>query len=390
MTTIELILTGMAFGGDAIGRHEGQAIFVPFGIPGERVRVRITQNKGRFARAEIVDVLEPSPHRQLAPCPHYGRCGGCHFQHIDIEKQSALKQQIVKDQLERIGGIKDAVVHPTLLSPEPYHYRSHVTFHINRANQPSFVALDDERRLIPVQTCLLMRPELAEFFSHLRVPEQAKRLRLQVGSTGHAQAFVMDSADADNDSGTARAPETTFTYTIKQYEFRCTAGSFFQVNLPQAEALVDTVLKQLKLQGTETVLDLYSGVGLFTAFLAESVVAVHSVESASLSVADAKHNLSAFSNITIHEGTAESVLPTLQGSFDAAVIDPPRTGMHPTAREALVRLRPERIVYVSCDPATLARDAKPFAQAGYSLQEAQPVDMFPQTYHIETVALFSR
>jgi len=263
MTLIELTLTGIAFGGDSIGRHEGKAYFVPFGIPGERVRIRVTQNKGRFARGYIVDILEPSPHRQPAPCPHYGRCGGCHFQHMDIETQLLHKQQIVKDQLARIGGISGAVVHPTLRSPQNDHYRSHVTFHVDRFRQPAFVSAGDERQLLPIQTCLLMRTELADIFSQLSISEYAKRLRLQVGSTGNAQAFAMESGTSDDDPGRTIGSETVFHYTIKRHDFRCTAGSFFQVNIPQAEALVGYVLNRLELSGTETVLDLYSGVGLF-------------------------------------------------------------------------------------------------------------------------------
>jgi 23S rRNA (uracil1939-C5)-methyltransferase len=179
-------------------------------------------------------------------------------------------------------------------------------------------------------------------------------------------------------------------YTIKEHTFRVTAGGFFQVNLPQTEVLVDLVLERLNLQGNESVLDLYSGVGLFTAFLAERAALVTSVESYPPAVTDADVNLANFENVDLIEGNVEDVLGDLIKSeserYDAAVVDPPRTGLEVEALDALAALAPQTIVYVSCDPATLARDAKRLAAKGYRLLDVQPVDMFPQTYHIECAA----
>jgi len=175
-------------------------------------------------------------------------------------------------------------------------------------------------------------------------------------------------------------------YMVRGRGFRVTAGGFFQVNPPQAETLVEQVLSRLDLQGSESVLDLYSGVGLFTAFLAERAALVTAVEAYSWAVDDADENLAEFDNVELVEGDVEQVLPELKGPFDVVVVDPPRTGMETAALDALAILAPAKIVYVSCDPATFARDAKRLANKGYRLHNVQPVDMFPQTWHIELVA----
>ena len=178
-------------------------------------------------------------------------------------------------------------------------------------------------------------------------------------------------------------------YTIKNRTFRCSAGSFFQVNLAQAEKLVDLILERLNLKGHEHILDLYSGVGLFTAFLASQAKQVSAVELFPPAVEDAQVNLDDYTNIELYVGKIESVLPRLDHNYEAAVVDPPRTGMDTPALDALIDLQPRQIVYVSCDPATLARDAKRLTASGYILRDVQPVDMFPQTYHIECVAHFT-
>jgi 23S rRNA (uracil1939-C5)-methyltransferase len=178
-------------------------------------------------------------------------------------------------------------------------------------------------------------------------------------------------------------------YKLLDRTFRCSSGSFFQVNLPQAAKLVELALERLNLKGNEHVLDLYSGVGLFTAFIAAAAGHVSGVESFAPAVEDAVHNLNDYTNIDLYVDTIEAALPEILVAVDAAVVDPPRAGMDAAALEALVAKQPQQIVYVSCDPATLARDAKRLVAAGYTLRDVQPVDMFPQTYHIESVAHFT-
>ncbi|CAG0975791.1 23S rRNA (uracil-C(5))-methyltransferase RlmCD [Anaerolineae bacterium] len=391
---IEFEITGMAHGGSAIGRHEGKAIFVPYAIVGEIIAARIVEDKGNFARGELVEVLTPSENRVESPCPHFGVCGGCHWQHIRYEAQLEFKRQIVSDQLARIGGIKDAVVHPTIGSHNEWQYRSHVNFHRTLDGQLGFVTTDD-RTVMTINECHIIRPELVslfEQFKHKRLKPEQKRVRLQVGSQS-TETLAATNVDDETGSDETRTIMGTGKVhdTIKDHIFEVSAGSFFQVNLPQAETLVNLVLERLALQGSEHVLDLYSGVGLFSAFLAPEARKVTTIESYPPALADARVNLAKFSNIKVMQGTAEQLLTRfLQGHFDAAVIDPPRAGMKPAALDELIKCKPRKLVYVSCDPATLARDAKKLVGAGYRLVDVQPVDMFPQTYHIESVASFTR
>lgn len=414
--TITLDLTNIAHGGSAIGRYEGRAIFVPYGIPGERVEVQIVQDKGRFAIAEIVEVLEEAPYRVEPPCPYFGQggCGGCQFQMIDYAKQLEFKQQIVRDQITRLGGIADAVVHPTLPSPSPYHYRSHATFHATHDGKLGFISTN-HRTILPIDECLLLAPELETAFEDAQGDNftPGARIRFQVGSDAQPIDFAMGTITDDvaeplpeqpnrhnprqNKQRPAPRPQLQpdfdagyVEYTLLDRTFRCSSGSFFQVNLPQAAKLVELVLERLNLQGDEHVLDLYSGVGLFTAFIAASAAHVSGVESFAPAVDDAVHNLNDYTNIDLYVDKIEAALPEILVAVDAAVVDPPRAGMDTAALEALVTKQPRQIVYVSCDPATLARDAKRLVEAGYTLRDVQPVDMFPQTYHIECVAHFTR
>ncbi|HEX2906958.1 MAG TPA: class I SAM-dependent RNA methyltransferase [Phototrophicaceae bacterium] len=382
----ELELTGMAYGGSAVGRHEGRAIFVPYVLPGERIRARIKQDKKRFALAEAVKLLGVAADRVEPRCPHFGPglCGGCHWQHIAYPAQLLFKQQIVADQLRRIGGLAEVVVQPTIPSPDPWNYRSHVTFQTTPAGRLGFVR-EDNAAVLALRECHLIRPELLDLFNqHNRnVPENTARLRFQVGTDGAEHLAAITTPD-EQMFGPVSA-NTMVHYTIREHTFQVTAGSFFQVNLPQAETLVNLVLDRLGLTGTERVLDLYSGVGLFTAFLAEQAAQVTAVESYPPAITDAEQNLAAFTNVELVEGAVETVLAALEGDYAAAVLDPPRAGVDAQALAALIKLAPQTIIYVSCDPSTLARDVKMLTQNGYEVLEVQPVDMFPQTYHIETV-----
>jgi len=406
----ELDLTRMAHGGSALGQHEGRTIFVPYAIPGEQITARITTDKGRFAYAEGVMLLTPSEARVVPRCPHFGpgRCGGCHWQHIDYPAQLEFKRQVIADQMERIGGFRDLTVYPTIPSPDAWQYRSHVTMHVDDEGRLGYIATDNQH-VLPIEECHIIRPELLDLFYALELEGIAnlERVRLQVGSDGNERMIVLSTVDDEPPEIESDLPASInfltsdneplnligslhVHYTIKGRTFRVTAGGFFQVNLPLAEVLVDLVLERLNLQGNESVIDLYAGVGLFTAFLAERAAMVTSVESYPPAVTDADANLADFENVDLIEGAVEDVLPELEGPFDAIVLDPPRTGVEPQALDAIAALSPQKIVYVACDPATLARDAKRLASKGYRLLHVQPVDMFPQTFHIEAVAAFER
>jgi 23S rRNA (uracil1939-C5)-methyltransferase len=395
---LQLDLTGVAHQGMAVGRDEGRAVFVPFGVPRERITARITQDKGRYAFAEVVEVLNPSHERVMPRCKHFFICGGCHWQHVDYAAQLRYKQQVVYDQMARIGGFREAIVHPTIASPDPWAYRTHATFHAADDGRLGFVALDG-RTTLPIDECHIIRSPLVEMFETLK-PERfspGERVRLQVGSDEReritARIQPTDGTPDPSQQSESGEPERAASgevvhYRIKGQVFQVTAGGFFQVNLRQAETLVDLALERLELNSGIRALDLYSGVGLFTRFIAENAAHVTAIELYPPAVADAQVNLADMPNVELVEGAIERVLPRVKGKFSAVVIDPPRAGMKPAALEALIQRRPRHIVYVSCEPSTLARDAKRLASAGYTLLDVQPVDMFPQTYHVESVAAF--
>lgn len=409
MNTFELDLDTMAHGGAAMGRHEGRVIFVPYAIPGERVRVRITEDKDRFAYAEPVEVLTSSPDREEPPCPHFGvgLCGGCQWQHIAYPAQLAFKQAVMADQLQRVGKIDNPPVRPTLPAPSPWGYRAHMTFTASAEGKLGFWSANRER-LIPIETCYILHPDLMALFGQLDLDApEITRVRFQIGSDPNDAMLVLETEDdlppeialdlplsvnfllSDNEPVNLIGSTCTI-YDILERRFRVTAGGFFQANPPVAEMLVQEVLDRLDLRGEETVLDLYSGVGLFTAFLAEQAGLVISVESYPPAATDAEVNLAGCDNVDIVEGSVESVLPDVAGPIDAAVVDPPRTGLGVDVVDELARLAPPTLIYVSCDPATLARDSARLIKKGYRLLDLQPVDMFPQTFHIEAVALFGR
>ena len=406
-TDFTLQLTAITHGGAALGRHEGRVIFVPYALPGETVRVEITEDKGRFAFARLAEVLEPSPDRIAPPCPYFGPtgCGGCQWQHVDYQAQLRLKAEIVADQLTRIGKIADPSVRPTLPDGSGWAYRNHAQFHPASAGDLGFQAAASHN-VIAIEECPILHPLLADLYATLDLDfEGLLRLSLRAGAATGDRMLVFEMVEDLPPSLEIDLPVSCvlllsdgrhanlighnhITETVAGHTYRISAPSFFQVNTPQAAQLVRLVLEYLDLQGDETVLDAYCGVGLFTTHLAEHAGLVVGVELAPAAVADLLENTAGFDNVEVIEGPVEAVLPDLDIPLDAAIVDPPRAGVDRFALDALVASRPARLVYVSCDPATLARDAKRLAHAGYRLVEVQPVDMFPQTYHVESVALF--
>jgi 23S rRNA (uracil1939-C5)-methyltransferase len=396
----------MGHGGDAIGRHEGRVVFVPYTMPGERVRVEVTEEHKRYARARLVDVLEPVAARVEPPCPYFGpdACGGCQFQHITYPVQVQLKGRIVIDQLERIGKFEDPPVLEPIADPSGWQYRNHSRFRTTALGEPGFYT-GGSHDVIAVDDCLIMHTLLRQLYRSMDIQQpNIEQLEIRAGTQTEDLMIVLQTYDEEPPSLKLDFPasvvqvrhDTTptplvgldyITESIHEREFRISATSFYQVNTRQAERLVDLVLGALDLAPDEDVLDAFCGIGMFTVFLAEQAGLVTGIERNPDAIDDALHNLEAFDNVTLLEGTVEEALPNVEGQLDAAVLDPPRTGLEPTTVDALVAHGPTRIAYVSCDPATLARDVKRLVRQGYELAWVQPVDMFPQTYHIENVAL---
>ncbi|MFQ5593974.1 MAG: 23S rRNA (uracil(1939)-C(5))-methyltransferase RlmD [Anaerolineae bacterium] len=417
---ITLDLTDMAHGGAALGRHEGKVIFVDGGLPGETVRAVIVEDRKRYARARLVELVEPATDRVSSPpCPHFGDpharfgvrsmvaagqfCGGCQWQHVSYAAQLRYKQAIVADQLRRIGRVDEPVVRPTLGMDHPWQYRNNAQLRLDSEGALGFVGIDG-RTVVPLEVCHIIHPLLMELYEQLELDFPAlETVSLRAGINTGDQMVILETADDEVPAleiditgscvmqlsdGTAMslAGSTSLQEELLGHRFQISAGSFFQVNTEMAGRLVQVVCDYLDPRGYETLLDLYCGVGTFGISLADEVGEVIGVEENPVAVDDAVVNSEALDNARFYEGPVEEALPVIDESVDMVVLDPPRNGVEPEALEALARLMPARIAYVSCDPATLARDVRRLVEAGYHLVETQPVDLFPQTYHIESVA----
>ncbi|RMH01438.1 MAG: class I SAM-dependent RNA methyltransferase [Chloroflexi bacterium] len=405
MDELVIKLTKMAHGGTAMGRDKnGRSIFVPFALPGERVRVRLLDEKSNYSRAELIEILTPSSKRIEPRCPHFGICGGCHFQHMDYETQLATKRTITHDQLQRIGGFRRTSVQPTLPNPQPWAYRMDVTLSPVGDGKLGFWS-PTRRQVIPIDICHIIHPRLLELWQDidLDLPE-LRKLTLRIGSDEEllialeVEGVEPPSLEADFPvsvaivlpDGTAASlvGDTYIVRTVKDRDFRVSPGCYFQPSVAGVDVLVDTVLELTALSGRERVLELYTGVGMLTAFLAEQAAEVTGIEVNSDAVQDLATNLEETDNVALYEGLVEDVLPLLTLQPDVAVVNPPAGGMSEEALRALVACRPVRLVYVSADVATLARDGRFLSQAGYRPTHIQPIDLAPQTYQIDVVSLW--
>lgn len=411
----EVTLTTLTYGGDALGRlPDGQAVFVPFALPGEKVRIRVLESRRGHARAALVDVLEPSPGRVVPRCLHFGTCGGCHYQHMSYAAQLEAKREILRDQLERIGKIDAPVVRDPVPSPVEWNYRNHIQFHLTSAGRPGYfrhpaAAGPDggpglaELAVLAITECHLPEEPLNDLWPELEFEPGAgiERVSLRAGDD---LMLILESQDPDppeaeieagisvvhlfEENPVVLAGTASLHMEVAGRSFQVSAGSFFQVNTRMAARMVEHVLERLP-ASLGTMLDLYCGVGLFSAFLAPRCARLIGVESSSSACEDFAVNLDEFENVELYEAPAETVLPHLRVKLDAALVDPPRAGLHRLALDALLTLRPERLIYVSCDPSTLARDSRRLIEGGYDLVEVTPFDLFPQTYHIESISLFN-
>jgi len=404
MNELQVHVSGMAHGGDALARHEGKVIFVPYALPGEEVVVELAEERASYSRARLVEVLSPSPDRVEPRCRHYGTCGGCQWQHISYERQSALKEEVLRSQLKRIAHLPNVPVRHTLAASDPWCYRNHVQLHLDDEGRMGFMGTDGSS-VVPITECHIMHTLLWDVFAGLEIDfPELERVSLRAGIATGQQLVVLESAGSQAPAIEVDVPVscvlslgdgTPVTYVGNGYvtekigsrSLRVSATSFFQANTSQTERLVRTVEEYLDPQGHECLLDLYCGVGTLGLALADRVAEVIGVESNEAAMEDADFNAEGMTNVTLLEGSVEQVLPSIEQSIDLVILDPPRQGASKRCLDALGTLSAPRVIYVSCDPATLARDVGRLGQSGYQLVEVQPVDMFPQTYHVEAVAL---
>jgi 23S rRNA (uracil1939-C5)-methyltransferase len=407
---IEVDLDHVAHGGEIIGRIDGQVVFVPYALPGERARARVFTSKRDFARGELVEVLRPAPGRVEPRCPYFGTCGGCSWQHADYAVQLDLKRGVLVDQLRRIGGIADAeeLVRLPIGMVDPWRYRNHVRFTLGRKYGDVGYTYRESHRLLRIDHCDIAHPAINEVLAVIQrrcAGLKAHQIAVRYGSnTGDLLVSPKLPMISELDTG-----QGVLTEQVLDRTFTISPASFFQVNtrrerrpLPDqisapwlaadreglfsiADLLALVVLDRLEADEEDVALDAYCGVGTFAALIAPRVREVIGIDESKAAVANAARNTSELENARFIAAKTEVALLELDGKIDAVVLDPARVGCAPAVVEALVERHPRRIVYVSCDPATLARDLRLLKDGGYAIDSIEPIDMFPQTYHIESV-----
>lgn len=408
MHTIEVTPTQMAYGGAAVARHEGQVVFVPYALPDERVQVAIPPSTKRWVEGHLTDIVEPSAARVTPPCPHFGagKCGGCQWQHADYPAQLHYKTEVVRDQLQRIGGIESPSVLPCLGMANPWHYRNHIQLRVGQKGL-GFVS-ENHAGIYPIDSCEIANDVLHPLISRLaNVPLKGISRLVLRGSTRTGERLVIVEGEGaphllpyipEDSSVVMRDPkgkvhalrgEPAFHEEAAGRRWQIHANAFFQVNTVQAEQLLATVHTFLgPLNGNEQLIDGYAGAGFFGLSLAAEVGHSWLIESHPAAVESARLHAQAMTNVSILHGKTEDVLTEWgnRPAPDIVVIDPPRAGCAPAVLESLGKVQVPIIIYVSCDPATQARDIRRLRDFGYFLDVVQPVDLFPHSYHIESVA----
>lgn len=380
---LRLKLEGMGRLGEALAYLGDKPVFVFGGIEGEEVEVEIIRERRHYIAAEVVEVIRPSPHRQQPPCQYFAECTGCQWQHVVYSHQLELKRQTVEDALQRVGGLSDVPVSPTLPSPREFGYRNHARFTVSREGGRLGYIHRERRRFVDIERCMLMNDYINDVLSQLdghcgETTQVAVRSGTKTGDR-----LIQPTLKGENVP--LETGQKTYVDSVQDISFRVASPSFFQVNTEQLENIVGLVKESLGLTGSEVLIDAYAGVGTFAGLLAPYASKVIAIEESAASIEDAQYNLRHFNNIEIRKGKTEEVLLEMTEPVDAMIIDPPRAGCQRVALESIVRLAPQRLIYVSCDPATLARDLR-ILSGPFRIASVQPVDMFPQTYHVECLA----
>lgn len=405
--SIELTLDGIAQGGDGVGRWEGRVVFVEGGLPGEQVRVDIREKKEAYARGSLAAVLVAAAERVAPRDPDADHMA---WQHVEYSAQLRFKQQILAEQLVKIGGLTDPVVDDIVPASQPWGYRSSARIHVQNGELGYYRA--GTRELRPFTGDPLLAPQLSSALEALRLliddGDRVDEVALRASeSDGYAIAALRGKADmkmlahrwmtrAPQLAGVAQPSGDVGKVEIVEelggVTFLLRPEAFFQVNLASAAALLELVKAGLQLQGEERLFDLYCGVGTFALPLARNAARVTGIEEFAGAVRTAERTAEAnkLTNTRFRAGPVERVLADFQHGAEAIVLDPPRRGCHPRALDGILRLSPQRIAYVSCHPGTLARDLKTLVAGGYTVTRVTPVDLFPQTPHVESVSVLEK
>ncbi|WP_027964084.1 23S rRNA (uracil(1939)-C(5))-methyltransferase RlmD [Halalkalibacillus halophilus] len=438
---IDVTFSDLTHEGDGVAKLDGYPIFVPYGLPGEKANVKIIKVKKNFAFGKLIDVLEASEERVEPPCEVFYQCGGCQIQHMSYQLQLNMKQKQVQDVMRKIAHLPDVPVHPTIGMDNPWNYRNKAQIPVGKQNGKVVTGFYQKRshqiidlEQCPVQTDIndLIIREMKGIIEELGIEpydehhhkgeirhivvrsghhtddvqvvvvsrtkgltkekqlvEKIRAISPQIKSIIHNHNPKQTNVIQGRDSRTLFG-DAEITDYVEDLSFSISSQSFYQVNPEQTEKLYQQALKFAELSGKETVIDAYCGIGSISLFLAKHAKKVYGVEVVPQAVDNAKDNAKRnhIDNAEFYVGEAEKVMPWWKSQGlnpDVIVVDPPRKGCDEDLLQAMIDMNPERIVYVSCNPSTLARDLKYLDEGGYEAKQIQPVDMFPQSNHVESV-----
>jgi tRNA/tmRNA/rRNA uracil-C5-methylase (TrmA/RlmC/RlmD family) len=373
----------IAHGGHFIARHKGQVIFVRYGITGEEAVVEITSTSSKLARGDAIEILKPSKDRVVPPCKYAvpGGCGGCDFQHIEISAQLELKRSVIREQFSRLGRIE---IDLDVLPAEPIdglHWRTRMDFAISKNGKPGLYSARS-KEVTEIDKCLIAVEAINDSAMFARSWKGEDRLEVAVSSSGEKNV---------SRGGRSISGPTQLHEVVGEHTYEISPTSFWQSHSAAPKTLTKLVMDLMALRPGDQVCDLYGGVGLFTAPMAEDVGdigKVHLIESSHRATQDALKIFEKVKNVVVHSGRVEQKLPLIN-RVDVILLDPPRTGAGEMVVKQMIAKKPRTIVYVSCDPASLARDARALEEGGYHLNHIVGFDLFPMTQHVECVARFS-
>ena len=422
MRKVRVLIDSVAFKGYGVARIDGKVVFVPYTVTGDEAWIEITEEKKRYSTARVIQVLKPSPGRVNPPCPYFGTCGGCQWQHIDYSIQAEQKKQILGETLKRLGGLKEIPSINVFSSPKPYDYRVRVQLKVKGKAMGYYQ--ERSYQMVDVERCPISHPLVNRIIQGLRdqldalwrvkeveinvSPEEGRGVLLlhprsyDPGAEPFAKEFLrsqpmLKGIAIAQKVGYHRIGDPTLTFTTplsqervkRELKLRISPGSFSQVNPEQNQELVQTVLQFSEVNQEDRVFDFYAGAGNLTLPLAMEAGEVLGIEENRMAFEDAQFNAerNGIKNCHFIHGRVEDAFSDWKRERpDLIVLDPPRTGCK-TIVDQVVRLEPKKIIYVSCEPTTFARDLRLFSERGYSLQGLSLIDMFPQTYHMEVVGL---
>ena len=377
-----LRVESLVFGGAGLAHiDDGRVVFVSFAAPGELVEATVERSHADYIEAAATRVIEPSPARVEPRCPLFGECGGCQLQHMSYEAQLEAKEAMVREQLRRIGHMDDSIVRPIVGARNPWQYRNHVRFSTGkRYGDVGFISRRG-RGLLKVEHCPISDPWVNELLPSLQ-GHGAGLHQIQVRHNPKTGDYLINPAIP----GVAvESGQKHYTEELGGYRFQVSASAFFQVNSDQAEEMVRLVGESLPEKG-DLLVDAFAGVGTFAVIFAGRFRRVIAIEESHSAARDAVVNVQQTPNVEMRMGKVEHILPALEVRPDVVLLDPPRAGCAQPVLGAIAEFRPHSVVYVSCNPSTLARDLNTLVGAGYRVEHVTPLDMFPQTGHVECVS----